>query len=190
MLSIDLSTLLKTLLVGVLAYAGIVLCLRLSGKRTLSKWNAFDFVVTIAIGSMLGTTTLSSSTTLSQGLTAMALLVVLQFTITWLSVRSASVRRLMKAEPTLLLRDGEFLRSALMRERVTEAEIRAALRASGIGAMESAAAVVLETDGSFSVIPRQTGNPYDALSDVPGFWHTNPCTEYERSNQHDKDEQD
>jgi uncharacterized membrane protein YcaP (DUF421 family) len=44
----------RVLLAGVLAYAALVLLLRTSGKRTLSKMNAFDLVVTVALGSLLG----------------------------------------------------------------------------------------------------------------------------------------
>jgi uncharacterized membrane protein YcaP (DUF421 family) len=45
----------RTLVIGVLAYAILILQLRISGKRTLSKMNAFDFIVTIALGSTLAT---------------------------------------------------------------------------------------------------------------------------------------
>lgn len=38
------------------SYAFIVFVLRLSGKRTLSKMNAFDFIVTVALGSILANT--------------------------------------------------------------------------------------------------------------------------------------
>ena len=41
-----------TVVFGTVAYIAIIFMLRLSGKRTLSKWNSFDFVVTIAFGSM------------------------------------------------------------------------------------------------------------------------------------------
>lgn len=41
------------LVIGVLAYASLILLLRASGKRTLSKMNAFDFIVTVALGSTL-----------------------------------------------------------------------------------------------------------------------------------------
>ncbi|HXG82568.1 MAG TPA: hypothetical protein VNI84_00950 [Pyrinomonadaceae bacterium] len=43
--------LVRILIVGVLAYAALIFLLLASGKRTLSKWNAFDFVVTMALGS-------------------------------------------------------------------------------------------------------------------------------------------
>jgi uncharacterized membrane protein YcaP (DUF421 family) len=164
----DFGAIVRTVVVGVAAYAFLVLVLRFSGKRTLSKWNAFDFVVTIAIGSTLATALLSKTTTLAQGVVALALLVSLQFGITWLSVRSSVVRRWIKAEPTLLLHEGKVLRDALRSERVTEGELHAALRARGFGRVEDVGAVVLETDGSFSVIGSLGDKPATALVGVIG----------------------
>lgn len=80
--------LLRVLVVGVSAYAVLVLFLRLSGKRTLAKLNAFDLVVTVALGSTLSSIILGKSVALLEGVLAMALLIVLQLVITWLAVRS------------------------------------------------------------------------------------------------------
>lgn len=76
----------RVLLVGVAAYAGLVL-LRVSGKRTLTKMNAFDLVVTVALGSTLATVQLTKSVALADGLAAFALLIFLQYGLMWLSVR-------------------------------------------------------------------------------------------------------
>ncbi len=124
-----------------MVYVGLIVCLRVTGKRTLSKWNAFDFVVTIALGSTLASAFLSKSVALTEGILAVAVLVGLQFIITWLSVRFSSIRHLVKGEPTLLLDHGKFLRSALLSQRVTESEVRAAVRAAGIAALEDVSAV-------------------------------------------------
>ena len=160
--------LVRVVVVGALAYAALVLLLRASGKRTLSKMNAFDFVVTVALGSTLATALLSKDVPLAEGALAFALLILLQFAITWLSVRSARVSRLVKSEPALLLRRGEFLHGAMRRERVNEEEVRAAVRNSGRGSLSEIEAVVLETDGSLSVIGRSEGGPESALTDVGG----------------------
>ena len=119
----------RTLVVGVLAYLALILLLRVSGKRTLSKMNAFDFVITVALGSTLATVLLSTSVALARGMLAFAILIFLQLAITWLSVRSPAVRRLVKAEPTLLVHKGQLLRGAMRSERVTEDEVLAALAA-------------------------------------------------------------
>ena len=75
-------------MVGILAYAALVLSLRFSGKRTLAKMNVFDLVVTVS-GSTLATITLSNDVALAQGLLALALLITPQFAMTWSSVRWA-----------------------------------------------------------------------------------------------------
>ena len=155
----------RTLLIGVLAYVSLVFMLRVSGKRMLAKMNAFDLVVTVAIGSTLATIVLSKSVALAEGLLALALLIGMQFAISWSSTRMPWLRRIVTGEPRLLLRDGTMLDEALRDARVTREEVRAAVRSSGIGALGDVAAVVLETDGSFSVI---AGQPGAALSSLDG----------------------
>lgn len=156
-------TLLRTALVGVLAYAALILFLRCSGKRTLAKMNAFDLVVTVSLGSTLATITLSADVALAQGLLALALLIALQFFMTWTSVRWGWVRRMITGEPALLLFRGQFLPGALLRTRLTEDEVRAAVRSQGLPMVEEVEAVVLETDGSLSVIQNAVGRQASSL---------------------------
>jgi len=162
----DWSGIIRILIVGVLAYAALIIFLRVSGKRTLSKWNAFDFVVTIALGSTLASVVVSKDVVLIEGVIAFALLIGLQFVITRLSVRFDSIKNVVKAEPTLLFDKGEFLNEAMRRQRVTESEIRAAIRSEGFAAIEDAEAVVLETDGTFSVVKKSANDSRTALKDV------------------------
>lgn len=157
--------LVRVLIVGTLAYAGLILMLRFTGKRTLSKMNAFDLVVTVALGSTLATVLLSKDVTLAEGLLALALLCLLQFAVAFASVHSPAFQKVVKAEPALLFHRGEFLRRAMRRERMTEEEILAAVRSSGIGRLADVGAVVLETDGSISVIGAEP-QPLTALRTV------------------------
>lgn len=156
----------RVLFVGVFAYAGLLAFLRLSGKRTLSKMNAFDLVVTVALGSTLSTIIMSKQTGLADGLTALALLIALQFSVAWLSIRWPWFRDAIKSEPTLLFYQGDFLPQALRRERVTEDEVLAAMRGSGVAHPGNTTAVVLETDGSFTVTQGDNLNQAFSLRSV------------------------
>lgn len=149
----------RTFIVGVIAYTCLIVCLRLSGKRTLSKMNAFDLIVTISLGSILASIMLSQGVTLAKGILAFSLLIALQFLVTWSSVRIPWIRQLVTGEPQLLLEHGCFVTDALRRTRVAESEVRAAVRAAGMADMNSLRAVVLETDGSFSVIQHDKSEP-------------------------------
>ncbi|MHA6720328.1 DUF421 domain-containing protein [Sphingomonas sp. RS6] len=151
----SLHDLARVLLVGSIAYAALVAMLGLSGKRTLAKMNAFDLVVTVSLGSTLATVLLSKDVALTEGVLAFALLALLQFLVAWSSLRFPLVKSLAKSTPRLLLEDGRLIDEAIRRERVTPEEVRAAIRGAGLGEVDSVAAVVLETDGSFSVIARE-----------------------------------
>ena len=152
MLFNDFESLARTLVIGVLAYTGLVLFLRVSGRRTLSKMNSFDFIVTIALGSTLATVILNQNVSLSDGLVAFALLIGLQYLVTWTSVRLQWVQRIITGDPIMLFYRGDFLHNSLRKARVTQNEVRAAVRSAGVAHLEDLGVVILETDGSFSVI--------------------------------------
>lgn len=158
--------LLRVIVVGVLAYASLVLLLRFTGKRTLTKMNAFDFVVTIAIGSTLSSVIITESVALMEGVLALTLLCALQYIVTWSSVRSKSIRNIIKSEPRLLFHNSEFLYSIMQKERIMEEEILQAVRNDGLSSMSSVNSVVLETDGSLSIIKKSSVDSNDTLRNV------------------------
>jgi len=158
---------LRTALVGALAYVALIATLRISGKRTLAKLNAFDLVVTVALGSSLATILLSKDVALAEGVTALVSLIALQWLVAFLSVRSGAVAKLVRSGPTLLLRDGEVLPGALRRARVTQDELSSIIRQSQTPDPQDVAAVILESDGSFSVIAREAAADGFASADLP-----------------------
>ncbi|MEQ9639099.1 MAG: DUF421 domain-containing protein [Alphaproteobacteria bacterium] len=158
----------RILVVGIFAYAGLIGLLRLTGKRTLARMNAFDFIVTVAFGSTLATVLLSSEVSLAEGLLALGLLCGLQFAVAWASVRWEGFQDLVKAQPSLLFYRGRMIDERLRLERVTRDEILAAVRAQGHAGLEAVEAVVLETDGSFSVVAGAGDDAAGSLRNVRG----------------------
>ena len=160
----------RTVVAGIAAYVGVVLFVRLAGKRTLSKMNAFDLIVTVALGSTLATIVLSKDVALAEGLVAFGVLIGLQLVITWLSVRTDFVPSLVKSKPSLLVSGGRMREDALREQRVSEAEVLQAVRQQGFASVADVHAVVLETDGSFSVIGQRSDRvDASALRNVTGW---------------------
>ncbi len=147
------------------AYLWLVFVLRLSGKRSLSKLNAFDFAITVAFGSALATIMISPDIGLLRGAIVLAMLALLQYAVTKLSLWSKFIRNLVRSRPTLLVENGQLFGEALHYERVTLDEIAEAMRKEGYGRLDEVGAVVLETDGSFSVIAKSSED-LDLLYDV------------------------
>jgi len=157
--------LVRVLVMSILAYAALVIVLRLAGKRALSKLNAFDYVVTVALGSSFATIILTKDVALAEGVLAFAMLAFLQWTVSRLSIASPRFKRAVRSQPTLLVRDGQYRHANLRSERVTTAEVNEAVRNAGVGRLDQVAAVVLETDGSMSVIAKGEKEP-TLLADV------------------------
>jgi uncharacterized membrane protein YcaP (DUF421 family) len=142
----------RTLLVGTAAYAALIVILRVSGKRTLSKLNAFDLVVTVALGSTLASILTSKDVPLADGVAALALLVALQYAVAWSASRWPRVNQLAKSEPRVLFHRGHFVREAMRAERVSEDEVLAAVREASVSRLDEVEFVILESSGEISVV--------------------------------------
>ena len=108
----------------------------------------------------------SSSASVLQVLLAITLLIGLQFAVTWLVLRSDTLRRWVRPRPRLLFYEGEFLCRDMRAERVSELELLAAIRASGHHELNDVGAVVLETDATLSVLSPESGEAEVTLDDV------------------------
>lgn len=159
-------SIIRIIVVGTLSYIGLIIILRISGKRTLSKMNAFDFVVTIALGSTLATVLLSKDVSLAEGMTAFMLLAGLQYIVALLSVHSVMFGKLIKSNPRLLYYDSRFLKDAMKAERVTKVELIQATRSSGYDSLDNVYAIILETDGSISILQKSEHTTSSTLSNL------------------------
>jgi uncharacterized membrane protein YcaP (DUF421 family) len=131
-------------------YASVIVSTRTVGPRALAQMSAFDFVATVAVGSMIASVGLGS-VPLVDGVVAVVTLFVLQFLVA--SFRRTRVAKgLVDNEPLLLLRDGEVYEDNLARARITLDDLRSHLRRSNVDDIADVQAVVLETTGDVSVL--------------------------------------
>jgi uncharacterized membrane protein YcaP (DUF421 family) len=163
-------SLLRILLSAPLLYGAVVALFRVSGKRSSSQMNSFDWIVTVAIGSLVGSGILLRDVGVIETVLAISLLLGLQYLLTWTLIRNERISNIVKAAPRLLVYQGKLIPSALRDERISEREVLAAVRDRGFSALEDAVAVVLETDATFSVLGATgAANPPQALDEVAGF---------------------
>ncbi|MCF7701740.1 DUF421 domain-containing protein [Loktanella sp. M215] len=144
--------LLRTVCAAAIMYLTVVAAVRLFGKRSTSQMNNFDWIVTVAIGSLMASGVLLADVTVLESAAAVYTLLVLQWGLTKIMIHSDKVTKIVKSEPTLLLHRGQILADALRKERLTEAEIHAAVREAGYSRIEDVQWVVLETNSTLSVI--------------------------------------
>ncbi len=152
-------------------YAVVVLFIRISGKRSTSQMNNFDWIVTVAMGTLMGSGMLSNTVSAFEAAVAIALLLALQWLLTKAMVHFPIVGRIVRAKPTLLYHEGEFRDEAMARERVSKYEILQAIRGSGFTDLKSVQSVILEADASMSVLKRNEETPEDpAVRDMESIY--------------------
>lgn len=131
----------------------VVLCVRLIGLRSFSKMTPFDFVATVATGSLLASAaSVSDWTAFAQRLLAIATLFGAQFILAKLRINSSAVEDAISNVPRLLMLNGVIDEEALKETRVSKGDLIAKLRESNALEFDKVRAVVLETTGDISVL--------------------------------------
>lgn len=163
----DWESALNVAICATIAFFVAFLFIRISGKRTLAKLTAFDFVVTVTLGSTLSSMILGK-TVIVDGAVALAIIIGLQFLLAYMAMKSKPLEKLINSKPTLLFYDGKFMESEMQREVVTKEEILAAVREYRLYSIDTVMAVVMELNGELTVIKKsEHNNGRHSLSDIP-----------------------
>ncbi|MCW8092318.1 DUF421 domain-containing protein [Alteromonas sp. ASW11-130] len=150
---IELDIVLRGLLLTLIAMSWVVILVRINGLRSFSKMTNFDFVMTVAIGSLLaGASQATQWLEYFQILIAMAGMFIVQFSSAYIRKRSEKAESLMQNQPIILMRNGKVLNEALSYTRVAESDLYAKLREANVLKLADVRAVVLETTGDISVL--------------------------------------
>ena len=150
---------------ALLAYFILFLFIRISGKRTLAKLTAFDFVVTVTLGSTLSSMILGK-VTLAEGAAALVVIIGLQYVLAWSAKTSKTLEKLINSSPTMLFYRGEFLEAAMKKEVITHEEIYAEIRKYRMYDVDQVEAVVMELNGELTVIKKSLGAIHTSLKDI------------------------
>ena len=140
---------------AIAVYIGVMVLVRVSGKRAVGQFTPFDLVLLILIGNAVQNGLNGGDNSLTAALILTACLIGINYAMAWLSVRYAPVRHLVEGEPVELARDGHIFRDVLRRELVSRADFDKAMRDSGCGELDHIHKAILETNGHITIITRK-----------------------------------
>lgn len=132
-------------------YISVVLFTRIFGKRSLSKMSSFDFAMTVAVGSLIATTALSSDVSLLEGIVAVFFIYLYQLLLAYLR-RWRNVKKVIDNSPLLLMSKDVILKENLKKAQLSEADLRSTLREANVINLTDVKAVIFETTGNIVVI--------------------------------------
>lgn len=137
-------------------FAILFLLLRLLGKRELGQMTPFEFVVLVVMGDLIQQGVTHNDFSLTGATLAIVTFAFWGLVLSWVTYLYPRAERLLDGEPRIVIRDGCLIEDNLRRDRVTRAEVESEMRQSGIATMDDVAWGILEPQGKFSFIRRQT----------------------------------
>ena len=153
MLSLNLASALGIMIRTLAVYLVVLVGLRISGKREIGQMTVFDLVVLLLIANAVQNAMVGPDTSLTGGILAAVVLLVVNALVSSLRLRSPFLRRLVEGTPTLLVLHGEVILQHMRKEGIDEESLLAALREHGVAEISEVEMAVLEIDGSISVVP-------------------------------------
>ncbi len=150
----DIEKLARIILTTVMVYIFIVLITKISGKRSTSQLNNFDWIVTVMIGSIGASTILLKNVPFIEGVASIVVLYVLQFLVTKYASISPQFSSFILSDPKIVFYQGQFLPEAMQDERLTRQEIESVMRSNGIHSFDEIEAIVFESDATLNVITK------------------------------------
>ncbi|MCX7570188.1 DUF421 domain-containing protein [Tumebacillus sp. DT12] len=140
-------------------YFVILLSMRLMGKREIGQLSIFDLVVSIMIAELAAMSLEDPEVPMMRGIAIIALLVILQIVMSYLTLKSVTLRYLIEGRPTLLIANGEIRDSEMRRTRYSMSDLMTQLREKNIATVNDVEFAVLETTGKLSVFPKADRQP-------------------------------
>jgi uncharacterized membrane protein YcaP (DUF421 family) len=140
---------------AVVVYFLLLLMLRMSGKRTVGQFTPFDLLVVVLLGTAVQNSLIGEDVSLLGGMILAATLIACNWAVGFVTARSRRVGRLVEGSPVLLVRDGVVFTPVLRAQNISPLDLDEALRGNGLQHPSEAALVMLEVDGTITVVPRR-----------------------------------
>lgn len=157
----------RIVLTAAMVYVLIVLVTKVSGKRSTSQLNNFDWIVTVMIGSLGASTILLENIPFIEGASSIVVLYVLQYLVTKYASISPQFSSVILSEPRIVFFQGQYLPEAMRAERLTRQELECAMRAEGVKSLSDIEAIVFESDAKLNIITRNKKTPMtDSVSET------------------------
>jgi len=135
-------------------YLFLLIAFRLTGKRQVGQMTTFDLVVVLVISNVLQNAMIGADNSVAGGILGAAVILIVNFIIAEIAVRSRRAERILEPEPTVLIVNGKIIEKNLRKELISIADLHSALRKDGIISSEDVKLAVLEPNGAISIVKK------------------------------------
>lgn len=139
-------------------YALMLVVIRLSGKRTIGNFSAFDLLVALMLGEVVDEI-IYGDVTFAQGSIAIVTVAILQYANSWMGYWDHGLHKVLEGLPSVVVRNGRLERDGMRKERMNEKDVMMELRLHDIAEVREVKLATIENDGQVSVIREDWAEP-------------------------------
>ena len=140
-------------------YFFVLLIIRLMGKREIGKLSVFDLVVSFMIAELAAVSIEDTNVTLLRGMVPVIVLMLMQVSMSFLSLKSSKIRKVIEGTPSFLIKNGEIQEQEMAKHRYNIADLLLQLREKNVEKVTDVEHAILETSGKLSVILKEGKQP-------------------------------
>ncbi len=140
---------------GLIVFFFVLVFLRLSGKRQVGQMTPIDLVLLLLISNAVQNAMNGGDNSITAGAILAATLILADVAMGVLARRSRKIEKFVEGSPILLVHNGKVVAGVLERSGMTQHDLMAGLRASGVGTVQAVHAAVLENNGRITVLERK-----------------------------------
>jgi uncharacterized membrane protein YcaP (DUF421 family) len=164
---------------AVAVYALMLVVIRLSGKRTIGNFSAFDLLVALMLGEVVDEI-IYGDVTFAQGMIPILTVAILQYANSWLSYWGHGMDKVLEGSPSIVVRHGRLQRDGMRQERMNDRDVMAELRLHGVAELGEVRLAAIEHDGQMSVLREEWAEPLQK-GDVGAAGKPEPGTKEEEA---------
>lgn len=149
----------KYVLASLVSLASLFILTKILGNRQMSQVSMFDYVSSVAIGSIAGEMAVLSTDTIIHPLVSMLVFAVISYIISYITCKSIKLRRFFEGRAILMYRDGTLYEKNMLKAKIDIDELLSACRINGYFNLEDIQMVFLEPNGRISILPKAENRP-------------------------------
>ncbi len=148
----------ELILRDIVVYAFLLALLRVTGKRQIGQLAPFDLVLLLVLSNAVQNSMNAGDNSLVGGLISATTLIALNYLAGLATYRSKRLEAIVEGRPQVIVHDGVVFEEVMAKAKLTRHELNAALRESGCNTLEDVLSVILENNGSITVVPLRAGS--------------------------------
>lgn len=143
----------------IILYAFVVISMRIMGKRQIGELQPFELAVALIISELASLPMQDTRIPLINGIIPIVTVSTLQLIISWLELKSESIRTILSGKPSILINNGKIDIKQMKEQRFNLNDLLEELRLGGYPDISQIQYAILETSGKLSIVPKLSASP-------------------------------